>query len=101
VDGGLARFGRAPQHLLYRCLAGASRQTITAYLGADSNDPTKWLRSYDEEINERLVGLFTEALGSVALPDDRNGDENSMFQEKRLTLRPWTEETAPAALVAV
>jgi hypothetical protein len=69
-------------------------------MNADSDDPDRWLSSFDPAINRRLVELFTEALGSVELPDDSNGDRYRMFQEKLLT-RPWTEETAPAATVAV
>jgi hypothetical protein len=98
---GLPDLAERPSNTYIARRVNASRQTITAYMSADSDDPLKWLKFYDEDINRRLVELFTDALGSVDLPDDRNGDENCMFQEKRLTLRPWIEETAPAALVAV
>jgi hypothetical protein len=98
---GLPDLAERPSNSYIARRVNTTRQTITSYMNADSDDPAKWLKSYDEELNERLVELFTEALGSVALPDDRDGDEESMFQERRLILRPWIEETAPAAMVAV
>jgi hypothetical protein len=90
-----------PTNTFIARVAGTSRQTISAYMSADSDDPDLWLTSYDPTINSRLVEIFTDVLGSVELPDDSNGDKGCMFQKKQLTLRPWIEETAPAALVAV
>jgi hypothetical protein len=90
-----------PSNAFIARLVGTTRQTISAYMRADSDDPDLWLAHYDSEINQKLVELFTEALGSVELPDDSNGDKERMFQEKLLALRPWTEETAPAAMVVV
>jgi hypothetical protein len=90
-----------PSNAFIARLAGTSRQTISAYMSADTDDPDLWLTSYDAAINDKLVEVFTQALGSVTLADDSNGDQGRMFQEKILTFRPWTEETAPAAMVAV
>jgi hypothetical protein len=98
---GLPDLAERPSNTFIARQVGAARQTISSYMKADTDDPSEWLNGYDEEIDKRLVELFVGALGSVELPDDKNGDEHSMFQEKQLTLRPWTEETAPATMVAV
>ena len=63
-------------------MSGVSRPTIYYWIEADSDDPDKWLRTYNPEVARRLELFFSELLGEeIAIVERMEMRRSPKFEE--------------------